>query len=130
MFFSILWKLSSKYMPRQSSMFVNIPVGIIENSAAPETSQANNQGFPPYLAPIKIQSNLLVLILGKGNLEEGINDDDYQALTEKEEKDLEYLLAQTDDALSDAEKFMEQLAKDLSLLDGVLLYINDHLNQF
>jgi len=43
-------------------------------------------------------------------------------LTEKEEKDLEYLLAQTDNALSDAEKFMEQLAKDLSLLDGVLLY--------
>ena len=55
-------------------------------------------------------------------MEEGINDDDYQALTEKEENDLEYLLAQTDNALSDAEKFMEQLAKDLSLLDGVLLY--------
>lgn len=47
MFFSILWKLVSKYLPRQSSMFVNIPAGIIEDSATLEASQAlNNQGFP------------------------------------------------------------------------------------
>jgi len=102
-FFSILWKLSSKYLPKQSSMFVNIPAGIIEDSVAPETSQVlDNQD--------------------KSHLEEEINDDDYQALTEKEEKDLEYLLSQTDNALSDAEKFMEQLAKDLSLLDGANIH--------
>lgn len=49
----------------------------------------------------------------------GIGDEDYQALTDREEKDLERLLSQSNNALSNAEKFMEQLAKDLSLLDGV-----------
>lgn len=54
-----------------------------------------------------------------GNMDGGIGDEDYQALTDREEKDLERLLSQSDNALSNAEKFMEQLAKDLSLLDGV-----------
>lgn len=49
----------------------------------------------------------------------GIEEQDYQALTDREEKDLERLLSQSNDALSNAEKFMDQLAKDLSLLDGV-----------
>jgi hypothetical protein len=61
----------------------------------------------------------------------GIGEEDYQALTDREEKDLERLLSQSNNALSNAEKFMEQLSKDLSLLDGVhnktksiLKYIN------
>jgi hypothetical protein len=61
----------------------------------------------------------------------GIGEEDYQALTDREEKDLERLLTQSNNALSNAEKFMEQLSKDLSLLDGVhnktksiLKYIN------
>lgn len=49
----------------------------------------------------------------------GIEEQDYQALTDREENDLEKLLLQSNDALSNAEKFMDQLAKDLSLLDGV-----------
>jgi len=44
-------------------------------------------------------------------------------LTEREEKDLENLLSQSNSALSNAEKFMDQLAKDLSLLDGVNVII-------
>ena len=56
------------------------------------------------------------------HLEGGIGDEDYQALTDREEKDLENLLSQSDGALSNAEKFMEILAKDLSLLDGVTIY--------
>ena len=32
MFFAILWKLCSKYLPKQSPLFVNIPPGIIEDS--------------------------------------------------------------------------------------------------
>lgn len=53
------------------------------------------------------------------HLEGGIGEEDYQALTDREERDLENLLSQSDGALSNAEKFMENLAKDLSLLDGV-----------
>ncbi len=40
MFFAILWKLCSKYLPKQSPMFVNIPSGIIEDSVKPEASSA------------------------------------------------------------------------------------------
>ena len=38
MFFAILWKLCSKYLPKQSPMFVNIPSGITEDSV--QLSQA------------------------------------------------------------------------------------------
>lgn len=61
---------------------------------------------------------MISFVLVSGNMDGGIGDEDYQALTDREEKDLERLLSQSDNALSNAEKFMEQLAKDLSLLDG------------
>ena len=60
-----------------------------------------------------------LLMTDAAHLDSGIGDDDYQALSEREEKDLERLLAQSEDALSNAEKFMEQLTRDLSILDGV-----------
>lgn len=46
-------------------------------------------------------------------------DSDWHALTPREEKDLETLMAQCDFAISNAELFAEQLSKDLSVLDGV-----------
>ncbi|KAK2160904.1 hypothetical protein LSH36_125g04004 [Paralvinella palmiformis] len=45
-------------------------------------------------------------------------DSDWHALTPREEKDLETLMAQCDFAISNAELFAEQLSKDLSVLDG------------
>lgn len=60
----------------------------------------------------------LKLLVG-AQMDGGIDEEDYQALTDREEKDLERLLAQSNNALSNAEKFMDELAKDLSLLDGV-----------
>lgn len=45
--------------------------------------------------------------------------DDYQAITESEEQDLKTLLSSCQFALSNAETFMESLARDLSLLDCV-----------
>lgn len=67
-------------------------------------------------------------VLVSGNMDGGIGDEDYQALTDREEKDLERLLSQSDNALSNAEKFMEQLAKDLSLLDGVCFISTKNLS--
>lgn len=48
-----------------------------------------------------------------------VEGEDYQALTDKEEKDLEQLMTQCGSAVSNAEAFMETLARDLSILDGV-----------
>lgn len=45
--------------------------------------------------------------------------EDFQALTEKEEFDLVQLMEECGYAVSNAEAFMENLAKDLSILDGV-----------
>ncbi len=50
-------------------------------------------------------------------------ESDYQALTPREENDLESLMSQCDFAISNAEKFSEQLAGDLSVLDGVSFLI-------
>ena len=46
--------------------------------------------------------------------------EDYQELTQREENDLEYMISQTDNAISNIEAFTEQLSKDLSILDGVI----------
>lgn len=46
--------------------------------------------------------------------------EEYQAITESEERDLDLLMSSCQTAISNAEAFMENLAKDLSLLDGVL----------
>lgn len=45
--------------------------------------------------------------------------EDYQELTQWEENDLEYMISQTENAISNIEAFTEQLSKDLSVLDGV-----------
>lgn len=46
-------------------------------------------------------------------------EDDYQALTSKEETDLDQLMSECKIAISNAELFAEQLSKQLSVLDGV-----------
>ena len=46
--------------------------------------------------------------------------EDYQELTQREENDLEYMISQTENAISNIEAFTEQLSKDLSVLDGVI----------
>ena len=48
-------------------------------------------------------------------------DEDYQALTSKEESDLEALMSDTQAAISNAENFAEHLSKQLSVLDGVCI---------
>lgn len=52
-------------------------------------------------------------------------DTDYQALTPREEADLESLMSQCEFAISNAEAFAEQLQGELSVLDGVN-FINLH----
>ena len=48
-----------------------------------------------------------------------IPGEDYQELTQREERDLEYMISQTENAISNIEAFTEQLSRDLSILDGV-----------
>ena len=48
--------------------------------------------------------------------------EDYQELTQREEKDLEDMISETENAISHIEAFTEQLSKELSGLDGVIKY--------
>jgi len=48
-----------------------------------------------------------------------VPESDWQALSQKEESDLEMMMSQCEFAISNAEGFAEQLSKDLSVLDGV-----------
>lgn len=47
------------------------------------------------------------------------SDEEEFGLTEREEFDLEKVLSRAENAVVNAEAFMEQLAKELSILDGV-----------
>ena len=46
-------------------------------------------------------------------------DTDYHALSQREETDLESLMTQCENAISNAEAFTDQLQRELSMLDGV-----------
>lgn len=48
-----------------------------------------------------------------------VQDSDWHALSQKEEYDIEMMMSQCEFAISNAEAFAEELAKDLSVLDGV-----------
>jgi len=50
-------------------------------------------------------------------------DSDWHALSQKEEADLDTIMSQCEFAISNAEKFADQLSRDLSVLDGVRLSV-------
>nr|XP_026691670.1 exocyst complex component 1-like isoform X2 [Ciona intestinalis] len=96
-FLSCLWKLCHRYLPRQQKpAFSNVPQSILEVSVAGGDTT-------------------------RGGSTAGVEDDsleDYQALTEQEETDLERMITECEFAISDAEAFTNSLSKDLSVLDG------------
>ncbi|XP_070552598.1 exocyst complex component 1-like isoform X2 [Ptychodera flava] len=92
-FIACLWKLSQRYLVRKKPTFVNVNPQLLE-----ETIQADEESGV------------------KG--EEEASDEDYQALSAREETDLEKMMEKCEFAISNAEAFTEQLSKDLSVLDG------------
>ncbi|XP_074649870.1 exocyst complex component 1-like [Tubulanus polymorphus] len=94
-FITSLFKLSKKHVSPQPE-FVNVPSHILEEVAViSDTVRLAPQGDDISVA-----------------------SDDYQALSTKEETDLETLMSQCEFSISNAEAFAEQLSKDLSVLDG------------
>uniref|UniRef100_A0A6P7G551 Exocyst complex component 1 n=1 Tax=Diabrotica virgifera virgifera TaxID=50390 RepID=A0A6P7G551_DIAVI len=90
-----LWKYSMKYFLSDKPVFKNIPkMWITEDATIPE----------------KFDNNMLPL--------DHEMVEDFQVNTEKEQEDLKRLMTGCEFAISNAEAFMEVLARDLSLLDG------------
>ncbi|KAG5890878.1 hypothetical protein JTB14_002821 [Gonioctena quinquepunctata] len=92
-----IWKQASRHILKDKPIFKNIPKAwITEDAMTPDHKF--------------ITSPLMALD----------NDfaDDFQAITKKEQDDLKWLMSGCETAISNAEGFMEVLARDLSLLDG------------
>lgn len=92
-----LWKQVSKHVSKDMAVFKNVPQNwITEDVLTPE----NNYIISPLTA---FDTDMV---------------EDFQAITEKEQEDLKRLMEGCEFAISNAEGFMEILARDLSLLDG------------
>lgn len=92
-----LWKQCCKHLPKERPVFKNVPqILLIEDISTPESSGNT---------PIDMLENVDIV-------------EEFQAITEKEEADLEKLMAGCEFAISNAEAFVDIVARDLSLLDG------------
>ncbi|KAJ8962253.1 hypothetical protein NQ318_018227 [Aromia moschata] len=92
-----LWKQTTRHILKDKHMFKNIPKALItEDAMTPENKFVTS--------PLLALDNDLT--------------EDFQAITDKEQEDLKSLMSGCEFALSNAEGFMEVLARDLSLLDG------------
>ncbi|XP_048772233.1 exocyst complex component 1-like isoform X2 [Ostrea edulis] len=98
-FISCLWKLSQRYLIQKPD-FLNVPRHLLEEVSRPTGSIQTTQ-----------QEDDIVTM-----------EDDYQALTPKEESDLDQLMSECKIAISNAELFAEQLSKQLSVLDGANIH--------
>nr|XP_039251957.1 exocyst complex component 1-like isoform X3 [Styela clava] len=98
-FLSCLWKLCRRYLPRLNKpTFKNVPESLMEVSVSGSESQRTS---------------------GSGPGTDGFpTEENYQVLTSKEETDLERMLSECENAISDAEAFASNMSKDLSVLDG------------
>ncbi|EEZ98592.2 Exocyst complex component 1-like Protein [Tribolium castaneum] len=91
-----LWKQAVKHIMKDMPTFKNVPQAwITEDAMTPENKFVSSP------------------LLGDTDLTE-----DFQAITDKEQEDLKRLMSGCEFAISNAEAFMEILARDLSLLDG------------
>ncbi|KAF5273489.1 hypothetical protein FQA39_LY07506 [Lamprigera yunnana] len=97
LFIITLFKQCSKHLLKDKPIFKNIPkTWIVEDVLTPESKY--------------VTSPLMAL--------DTDFSDDFQAVTDKEQEDLNRLMNDCEFAISNAEAFMEVLARDLSLLDG------------
>lgn len=104
-FFTVLHKQMNKFIkvPEQRATFVNVPRNWLMEQQSPEK---------------------VVQLVGEAkNADTDESDDsnefeDFHALTEKEETELNKLVDSSDLIITDAEQFMDQLSKNLQDLDG------------
>lgn len=103
-FLTVLHKQCARYVkvPEQRAAFINVPKAWLQEQS------------PEKIAPS------MAMINGADGANESDSDEfeDFHALTEKEELELNKLMADSSMAITDAEQFMEQLSQNLQDLDG------------
>ncbi|KAL3276809.1 hypothetical protein HHI36_012172 [Cryptolaemus montrouzieri] len=92
-----LWRQAKKHILKEMPTFKNVPVSwITEYAMTPENKFEN--------------SDLM-------EMDNDNDDEDFQAITEKEQEDLMNLMQECNFSIGNAEAFMEALMKELSMLD-------------
>ncbi|ESO90675.1 hypothetical protein LOTGIDRAFT_233685 [Lottia gigantea] len=98
-FLASLWRLSQRYLIQKPS-FVNIPQHLMQDVNQPLDQNTGTTDGDDI----------------------SIEDEDYQALSSKEESDLERLMSSCQAGIANAEVFAEKLSKELSVLDGANIH--------
>ncbi|XP_076446278.1 exocyst complex component 1-like isoform X2 [Babylonia areolata] len=98
-FISSLWRLCQRFLI-QKPEFINVPERLLEDVIDPRALNQKSQSVDDL----------------------SMAEEDYQALSSKEESDLEMLMSECKVAMSNAEVFTEQLSKHLSVLDGANIH--------
>ncbi|KAK7495288.1 hypothetical protein BaRGS_00013470 [Batillaria attramentaria] len=98
-FIANLWRLSQRFLIQKPD-FVNVPGRLLEDVVDPREVNQKSQSVDDL----------------------SMAGEDYQALSSKEESDLELLMSECQVAMSNAEVFAEQLSKQLSVLDGANIH--------
>ncbi|XP_041461767.1 exocyst complex component 1-like isoform X1 [Lytechinus variegatus] len=97
-FISSLWKLSQRYLKQlKKPDFINVKPALLEEYLSLEQAKVAQS-------------------------EDELSNEDYQALSGREETDLERMMAECEFAIGNAEAFIERLANDLSVLDGANIH--------
>lgn len=104
-FLTVLHKQISKYMkmPDQRASFKNVPKAWLLEQSPEKSAQAAKDADEAD---------------GRESDDDSDEYEDFHALTEKEENELNKLVADSNLAITNAELFMEQLSKNLQDLDG------------
>ncbi|XP_071846851.1 exocyst complex component 1-like isoform X2 [Apostichopus japonicus] len=98
-FIACLWKLSQRYLKQlKKPDFINVNPELLEEHVTLDTARSEHQ------------------------VEEMGVAEDYQALSSREEADLERMMNECEYAIGNAEAFVERLANDLSVLDGANIH--------
>ncbi|XP_048589253.1 exocyst complex component 1 isoform X2 [Nematostella vectensis] len=100
-FIGAIFKLCHRYPTQRKPTFINVDMTVLEESIHSVESVRTGQ---------------------QQHTGEGVTVEDYQELSQGEEQDLEHMMSQTENAISNIETFTDQLSKDLSVLDGANIY--------
>lgn len=108
-FIQTLWSVCNQYLPVQKPTFDNVRKDLL--IASPSKSEMN----------LELQNNVKIDGINEPSPiydVSGLDDESYQALTLREENDLERLMEQCEFTIHNAEAFTEQLSREIATMDA------------
>lgn len=108
-FIQLLWKISNEHLPLQKPNFINIAKSLLFSPVDRPAIEIQAPGFDGTTNDGSTN--------GISNF--ALEEESYQALTSREEADLERLMEQCEFTIHNAEAFTEQLSREVASMDSV-----------